>query len=93
MTMIMNNNNSHNLHSTITEKLRTYRDLKEEVIRIWQLKIAYIIPLVLSTTGIIPYKLHESLKLLNLRPGLHILMQKAVIVNTCRIVRKFLSEQ
>ena len=77
--------NSHNLHNTIIEKLQKYIDLKEELIRIWQLKTAYIIPLVLSTTGIIP---NESLKLLNLRPALYIVTQKAVILNTCHIVRK-----
>jgi hypothetical protein len=81
--------NSHNLHSTITEKLHKYTDLKEELIRIWQLKTAYIIPQVQSTTGIIRNKLHESLKLLNLRPVLYILMHKAVTLNACRIARKF----
>jgi hypothetical protein len=43
--------------------------------------------------GIMPNKLHKTLKLLNLRPALYILMQKAVILNTCRIVGKFLPEQ
>jgi len=33
--------------------------LKEKLLRIWQMKTAYIIPLVLSTKGIIPNKLHE----------------------------------
>ena len=84
--------NSHNLHSTITEKLQKYTDLKEELIRIWQLNTACIIPLVLSTMGNITNKLHESLKLLNLRPALYILMQIAVILDTRRIVRKFLEE-
>jgi hypothetical protein len=32
--------NSHSLHSTITEKLQKYTDLKEELIRIWQLTTA-----------------------------------------------------
>ena len=32
--------------------------------------------------GIVPKKLHEILKLFNLRPGLYILTQKAVIFNT-----------
>jgi hypothetical protein len=32
--------NNHNLHSTIIEKLRKYTDMKEEFIRIWQLKMA-----------------------------------------------------
>jgi hypothetical protein len=58
----------------------------------WQIKMAYIIPLVISTTGIIPNKLHESLKLLNHHPALYILMQKAVILNTCRMGRKVLAE-
>jgi hypothetical protein len=85
--------NSHNLHSIITEKLQKYTGLKEELIRIWQLKTAYMIPLVLSTTGTIPNKLRENLKPLNLRPALYILMHKAVILNTCRIVRTFLAQQ
>ena len=66
--------NSHNLHSTITERLQKYTDLKEELVRIWQLKKACIIPLVLSTTGISPNKLHDCLKVRNLLPVLYILI-------------------
>jgi hypothetical protein len=55
----------------ITEKLQKYTDLKEELIRIRQLKTAYIIPLVLFKTGINRNKLHENLKLFNLRPGIN----------------------
>jgi hypothetical protein len=73
--------NSHSLYNAITEKLQTYTDLREELTRIWQLNAVHIVPLVLSTTGIIPDKLHDSLKLLNLRSGLYILMQKAIILN------------
>jgi hypothetical protein len=51
-----------------------------------------MMPAVLSTTGIIPYKLHESSELPSLLPALYILIQKAVILNTCRISRKFLAE-
>ena len=51
--------------------------------------MAYIIYLVLPTTGIIPNKLHDSLSinLFNLRPGLYIQMQRAVLLHTCHIVR------
>ena len=80
--------NSHNLQSTITERLQKYTNLKEQLIRIRQMKTAYILPLVLSTSGIAPDKLDESLKLLILRPSLYILTQTAVIINTCRIKRK-----
>jgi hypothetical protein len=85
--------NSHNLYSTITKKLQKYTDLKKGLLKTWYLKTVYIIPLVLSTMGIIPNKLHESLKLLNLHPGLYILMPEAVILNPCHIVRKLGAEQ
>jgi hypothetical protein len=80
--------NSHNLHSTVTERFQKYTALKEELITTWQLKAAYIIPLVLPTAGVIPNRFHEKLKLLDLRPALHILMQKALTLNTCHIVRE-----
>lgn len=48
---------------------------------------------VLPTTGIIPNKLHESLKLLNLHPALYILMLEPVILNKDHTVRTFLVEQ
>ena len=77
--------NSHILHSTITQRLQKYTDLKEELIRKWQMKTAYTLPLVLSTAGIVTNKLHESLKLLILRHSLYIMIQKAVTLKTCHI--------
>ena len=44
--------NSDTLHSAIVEELQKYRDLKGELIRIWQLNTSCIIPSVLSTTHI-----------------------------------------
>jgi len=44
-----------------------------------------------SGTG--PHKLHGSTKLLHLSPALYSLMHKAVILNTCSAVGKFLAEQ
>jgi len=52
------------------------------------LKTVYITPLLLSTMGIIPNKLHE-----NLCPGLYILMPEAVTLNPCHLVRKLGTEQ
>ena len=49
--------------------------------RLWQLKTAYELRLVLYTAATVPNKLHESLKLLNLCTALYMLMQKAVILN------------
>jgi hypothetical protein len=83
--------NSHILHSTLTEKLHKPTDLKEEVIRIWQLTMAY------TTISTIQYgyylKLHISLKLLNLHPASYVLMQKAAILHTCHIGKKFVGEE
>ena len=52
--------NANKPRSTITERFQKYTDLKEELIRIRQLNAVHIVPLVLSITGIIPNKLHES---------------------------------
>jgi hypothetical protein len=74
---------------TITEMVKKYTDLKEEfLLRVLQLKTFCVITIVLSTTPIIPNRLHESSKLLNFRSGLYILLQKRVILNTRRVVRK-----
>jgi hypothetical protein len=87
-----NNNNNNNNNHRAAPKVEAIV-LKEELIRICPLITVYIIPLVLSTTIIIPRKSHESLKLLNLAPAVYVIMQKAVILSTCSIVRKFLAEQ
>jgi hypothetical protein len=55
--------------------------------------MAYIIPLVLTTTGIFPNKLHETLQPLNLSRAQYILTKNAVIHYFCCIVRKFLAEK
>jgi hypothetical protein len=52
----------------------------------WQMQMAYIQHLVLSTTGIITNKLHKGLKLLNFLPALHILMQQAITLSKCHTV-------
>ena len=46
---------------------------------------------ILSTTGVIPLQLHQCLgNSLNLPPSTYHLLRKAVILNTCRLVRTFL---
>ncbi|XP_050561144.1 uncharacterized protein LOC126912570 [Spodoptera frugiperda] len=82
--------NTHNIQKTITEKITKYAELKDEVTRIWKQNKVYVVPIVLSTTGVIPNHLLHSLKLLDLKETLYITLQKAAILNTCRIVRKFM---
>ncbi|XP_052748311.1 uncharacterized protein LOC128200110 [Galleria mellonella] len=82
--------NTHNIQKTIAEKISKYTELKDEITRLWKQEKVYVIPIVLSTTGVIPKHLHHSLKEIDLRKTLYTTLQKAVILNTCRIVRKFL---
>ncbi|KAG6439021.1 hypothetical protein O3G_MSEX000416 [Manduca sexta] len=84
--------NTHNIQKTVTEKIAKYTELKDEVTRIWKQEKVYVVPIVLSTTGVIPNNLHNSLKLLDLKKTIYITLQKAAILNTCRIVRKFMTE-
>ncbi|KAL1448377.1 hypothetical protein WDU94_008928 [Cyamophila willieti] len=83
--------NTHNIESTIVEKKRKYTELLEEIKKMWHLNHATIVPIVLSATGIIPKSLHQNLQELGVKKNTFLLLQKAVILNTTRIVRKFLS--
>jgi hypothetical protein len=76
-----------NFHSTIAGKLQEFTDLKQGLKIIWQLNAVYVVPTALSIKFIIRNKLHESLTLLILRPGLHILIQKSATLNKRRLVR------
>jgi hypothetical protein len=49
------------------------------------------IPIVISSTGVIPNSLSQSLTRLNLHPNTYIQMQKSVILGTCSVVRNFSS--
>lgn len=84
--------NTHNLTTTFTEKNTKYTDLAIEIKTQWQVQSVKTIPIVISSTGVIPYTLHTSLKTLNIPRSTHILLQKATILNTCRIVRKFMGK-
>ncbi|KAL0809154.1 hypothetical protein ABMA28_011389 [Loxostege sticticalis] len=84
--------NSHNIQKSITEKTTKYTDLKQEIQRLWSQNKVIIVPLVLSSTGVIPQHLKSSLNTLDLPNSIYYNMQKATILNTCRIVRRFLQE-
>ena len=46
-------------------------------------KAAQVIPIVISSTGVIPKSLSQSLTRLYLHPNTHIQLQKSVILGTC----------
>lgn len=83
--------NTHNITSTHTDKLTKYADLAIELKTQWRVQTVKTVPIILSSTGVIPQTLRASLQILGIHELTFILLQKAVILNTCRIVRKFLS--
>jgi hypothetical protein len=83
--------NTHNLAKTITDKQNKYHELANEMCAMWKKNAAQVIPIVISSTAVIPKSLSQILKRLNLHPNTCIQMQKSVILGTCSIVRNFLN--
>jgi hypothetical protein len=83
--------NTHNITKTIADKQNNYQELANEICVMWKQKAVEVIPIVISSTGVIPKSLSQSLKRLNLHPNTYIQMQKSVILGTCSIVRNFLN--
>jgi len=82
--------NTHNLAKAITERQRKYQELANELCAMWKQNTAQVVPIVISSAGVIPKSLSQSLKRLNLHPNTYIQVQKSVILGTCSIVRDFL---
>ena len=85
--------NTHNLAKTITDKQKKYQGLANEICAMWKQKEAQVIPLIISSTGVIPKSLSHSLTRLNLHPHTYIQLQKSVVLGTCSIVRNFLNHK
>jgi hypothetical protein len=83
--------NTHNLANRITDKQNKYQELVNEICAMWKLKAAQVNPIVISSTGVIPKLLSQSLTRLNLHPNTSIHLPKSVILGTCSIVRNFLN--
>ena len=82
---------AHNLHSAYSNKISKYRELAEEIKKIWKVEKVHIRPLTISTTGIVTKSLIKQLQELNIK---HVLaaIQKAIILDTCRIVSKTITD-
>jgi hypothetical protein len=81
--------NNHNLNAKYAGKLIKYSELSIEIKDQWKMDTVATIPVTLSTNGIIPKTLYKTLNTLNLHPKTFTELQKAKILNTCSIVRKF----
>jgi len=83
--------NTHNLVKTITDKQNKDQELANEICAMWKKMAAQVIPIVISSTGVIQKSLSQSLTRLNLHPNTYIQLKKSVILVTCSIVRNFLN--
>jgi GTPase len=83
--------NIHNLTKTITNKQNKYQEVANEICAMWKQNAVQVIPIAISSTGVIRKSLPQSLKRLNLHPNTYIQMQTSVILGTCSIVRDFLN--
>ena len=62
--------NTHYLAKTITDKHK-YQELANEICAMWKQKAAQVIPIVISSTGVIPMSLSQSLARLNLHQNMY----------------------
>jgi hypothetical protein len=81
---IHNNNNNNN-----NRQKNKYQELAKKICAMWKQKVAQMIPIAISSTGVIPKSLSQSLTTLNLHPNTYIQLPKFVILGTCSIVRNF----
>ena len=64
--------NTQNLAKTITDKQNKYQELANEICAMWKQKAAQVIPIVISSTEVIPKSLSQSLTRLNLHSNTYI---------------------
>ena len=61
--------NTHKLAKTISDKQNKYQELANEIWAMWKQKAAQVIPIVISSTALIPKSLSQSLTTLILHPN------------------------
>ena len=81
------------MRQTEVEKISKYRDLEFQIKRQWGMISTRTIPIIISTTGIVPKNLKRNIKQLGLSEYICNIMQKAVLLGTARTVRKFLGSE
>src|SRR3978361_1029918 len=74
--------NSHNLLHKYEEKKTKYEELAREIKQLWKVASVAVIPLIISTTGLIPKTLKQNLERIGLPAQIYHDMQKAAILGT-----------
>ncbi|KAF2895313.1 hypothetical protein ILUMI_10868 [Ignelater luminosus] len=81
---------TNNLQRKHTEKIQRYIELAAEIKDMWEQREVKIMAVILSTTAVIPHALHRAIQQLQIPEMIYKEMQKAVILDTCALTRKFL---
>ena len=71
------------------EKIQKYQDLKVEVEKLWERK-AIVVPVVIGARGVVPKGLAKHLKTLGINKINPAQLQKAALLGTAHILRKYL---
>jgi hypothetical protein len=82
---------THNIMSTEGEKIRKYEDLAIQLKQIWKLKSVYIYPIVMSVEGVVSKNFKNNIQKLMLNNKIFTTCQRAILLQTCHITRKFLN--
>lgn len=82
--------NDSNVIQKETEKIEKYTPLAIELKEIWKQNRISIVPIIMSVTGITTRTFIQNLRTIDLPAHIHTNIQKAVILKTSTIVRKFM---
>ncbi|CAH2265665.1 jg4915 [Pararge aegeria aegeria] len=80
-----------NLVKAEKEKVSKYLDLAHEITAMWNVESTVIVPIVVSANGLLAKSFDQHLKKLSLGCWIKSRIQKAVVLETARIVRRFLT--
>lgn len=78
---------NNNIDTKYQEKINKYCDLKREVQLMWNMDKVYIVPIIISSMGLIPKNLENMLKLIKTPFNICRKMQKSVLLDAANIVR------
>lgn len=82
-----------NMQKTYIEKIRKYQDLKYKITQMYKLSSVSVIPIVISSNGLVHKNTKQGLQACGLNNAEHLIeiCQKSVILSTTSIIRKCLN--
>ncbi|CAH2211239.1 jg12295 [Pararge aegeria aegeria] len=90
-THLVNIPHDDNLVKAEKEKVSNYLDLAHEITAMWNIESTVVVPIVVSVNGLLAKSFDQHLKKLSLGCWIKGWIQKAVVLETARIVRRFLT--